>query len=492
MTTDVVSIFNLKEVKRMEQNKKKFSMPSAYTILFAIIVVVAILTWIVPAGQYEMTELNGKEVPVPGTYQQVERTPQGIFDIITSPVKGYQDAVDVALFILIIGGFLGVVMKTGAIDAGIAQVTNKLKGKEKIMIPILMVLFGIGGTSYGMAEETIAFYPLLIPVFVAAGYDTVTAVAVILLGAGVGVLGSTVNPFATGIASGFAGVSLGQGIVLRLLILVVGEIAAILYVMRYAEKVRKDPTKSITYATREEDIKHFGAQQEGTSFPELTGKRKLILGLFALTFVIMIYGVIPFEDMGITAIPTLWWWFTELASLFLIMSIIIGLVAGLSEKELIGAFVDGSRDLLGVALIVGLSRGITVVMNAGNMTATVLNLGERTLASTGSVAFTILTYLFYIPMSFLIPSTSGLATLSMPIMAPLGDFAGVARDVVITAYQSASGIVNLITPTSAVVMGGLAIARVPYDKWLKFVGKFMVIIFLITVVALAIGALGIL
>ena len=476
----------------MEQKKKKFSMPSAYTILFAIIVVVAILTWIVPAGQYDMTELNGKEVPVPGTYQQVENTPQGIFDIITSPAKGFADAVDVALFILIIGGFLGVVMKTGAIDAGIAEVTNRLKGKEKMMIPVLMILFGIGGTSYGMAEETIAFYPLLIPVFVAAGYDTITAVAVILLGAGVGVLGSTVNPFATGIASGFAGVSLGQGIVLRLLILVVGMAAAIFYVMRYAEKVRKDPTKSLTYATREADIKHFGNQQEGTTFPELTGKRKLILGLFALTFVIMIYGVIPFEDMGITAIPTLWWWFTELASLFLIMSIVIGLVAGLNEKELIGGFVDGARDLLGVALIVGLSRGITVVMNAGNMTATVLNLGEQTLASTGSIAFTILTYIFYIPMSFLIPSTSGLATLSMPIMAPLGDFAGVTRDVVITAYQSASGIMNLVTPTSAVVMGGLAIGRVPYDKWLKFVGKFLVIIFIITAVALSIGALGIL
>lgn len=476
----------------MEQKKKKFSMPSAYTILFAIIVVVAILTWIVPAGQYDMTELNGKEVPMPGTYQQVENTPQGIFDIITSPAKGFADAVDVALFILIIGGFLGVVMKTGAIDAGIAEVTNRLKGKEKMMIPVLMILFGIGGTSYGMAEETIAFYPLLIPVFVAAGYDTITAVAVILLGAGVGVLGSTVNPFATGIASGFAGVSLGQGIVLRLLILVVGMAAAIFYVMRYAEKVRKDPTKSLTYATREADIKHFGNQQEGTTFPELTGKRKLILGLFALTFVIMIYGVIPFEDMGITAIPTLWWWFTELASLFLIMAIVIGLVAGLNEKELIGGFVDGARDLLGVALIVGLSRGITVVMNAGNMTATVLNLGEQTLASTGSIAFTILTYIFYIPMSFLIPSTSGLATLSMPIMAPLGDFAGVTRDVVITAYQSASGIMNLVTPTSAVVMGGLAIGRVPYEKWLKFVGKFLVIMFIITAIALSIGALGIL
>lgn len=478
----------------MQEKKRKFSMPTAYTILVAIIVVVAILTWIVPAGQYEMTELNGREVPVPGTYQQIENTPQNLFDIIKAPALGFQDAVDVALFILIIGGFLGVVMKTGAIDAGIAKVTQTLKGREKIMIPILMILFGIGGTSFGMAEETIAFYPLLIPVFLAAGYDTVTVVAVILLGAGVGVLGSTVNPFATGIASGFAGISLGQGIVLRLIILVVGQAAAIAYVMRYAEKVRKDPSKSITYATRAEDERHFLSHQADgeNEFPELTGKRKLILGLFALTFAIMIYGVIPFEDMGITAIPTLFWWFTELASLFLVMAIVIGIVAGLGEKELVSSFVAGARDLLGVALIVGISRGITVVMNSGNMTATVLNLGERTLASTGSIAFTILTYLFYIPMSFLIPSTSGLATLSMPIMAPLGDFAGVARDVVITAYQSASGIVNLITPTSAVVMGGLAIARVPYDKWLKFVIKFLVIMFLITVIALSLGALGIL
>lgn len=478
----------------MQEKKRKFSMPTAYSILVAIIVVVAILTWIVPAGQYEMTELNGREVPVPGTYQQVENTPQNLFDIIKAPALGFQDAVDVALFILIIGGFLGVVMKTGAIDAGIAKVTQTLKGREKIMIPILMILFGIGGTSFGMAEETIAFYPLLIPVFLAAGYDTVTVVAVILLGAGVGVLGSTVNPFATGIASGFAGISLGQGIVLRLIILVVGQAAAIAYVMRYAEKVRKDPSKSITYATRAEDERHFLSHQADgeNEFPELTGKRKLILGLFALTFAIMIYGVIPFEDMGITAIPTLFWWFTELASLFLVMAIVIGIVAGLGEKELVSSFVAGARDLLGVALIVGISRGITVVMNSGNMTATVLNLGERTLASTGSIAFTILTYLFYIPMSFLIPSTSGLATLSMPIMAPLGDFAGVARDVVITAYQSASGIVNLITPTSAVVMGGLAIARVPYDKWIKFVIKFLVIMFIITVIALSIGALGIL
>lgn len=473
------------------QEKKGFKMPTAYTILIGLIVIVAILTWIVPAGEYETTEVDGDQVPISGTYQEIERTPQNVFDIITAPSTGFQDAIDVGLFILIVGGFLGVVMKTGAIDAGIARITKILKGREKIMIPILMVLFGIGGSTYGMAEETIAFYPLLIPIFIAAGYDTMTAVAVIMLGAGVGVLASTVNPFATGIASGFAGVSLGQGIVLRIIMLVVLELVAIVYVLRYAEKVRKDPTKSITYSTRDEDRKFF-LGKEDNDFPELTGKGKIILGLFAITFLVMIYGVIPFADMGITFIPTLNWWFTELGSLFLVMAILIGIVGGLGEKVLIDSFLDGAMDLLGVVFIVGISRGITVIMNSGNITATILNFGERTLASTGNIAFTILTYIFYIPMSFLIPSTSGLATLSMPIMAPLGDFAGVTRDVVITAYQSAAGLVNLITPTSAVVMGGIAIARIPFDKWLKFVMKFILIVFVLSIIALLVAALGIL
>lgn len=470
---------------------RKFKMPSAYTILLAIIVVVAILTWIVPAGQYDYVDPTAsKKEPIPGTYHAVEANPQGLKSIMTAPIEGFYDAVDVALFIIVIGGFLGVVMKTGAIDAGIAGVTKSLKGKEKWMIPIIMTLLGLGGTSFGMAEETIAFYPLLLPVFIAAGYDTVTAVGVILLGTGVGVLGSTVNPFATGIASGFAGISIGEGIFLRLLILVVSELAAILYVMRYAEKVKKNPAASAVYDMNEENKKHFLANDESKEFPELTGKRKLILFLFALTFIIMIFGIIPFSDININFIPTLGWWFGELTTLFFVSSVVIGLVAGLGENGLIGSFVDGCRDLLGVALIVGVSRGITIVMNAGNITDTVLNLGERTLAGTGSIAFAITSYLFYLPMSFLIPSTSGLATLSMPIMAPLGDFAGVARHVVITAYQSASGIINLITPTSAVVMGGLAIARVSYDRWLKFVWKFLVVLMVIIIAALIFGTLA--
>jgi uncharacterized ion transporter superfamily protein YfcC len=313
---------------------------------------------------------------------------------------------------------------------------------------------------------------------------------VILLGAGVGVLGSTVNPFATGIASGFAGISMGEGISLRLMILAASELTAILYVMRYAEKVKKNPEASIVYDMRSENEKHFLAHGESKEFPELTGKRKLILFLFALTFLVMIFGVIPFSDINITFVPTLGWWFGELTTLFFVSAVIIGLVAGLGENNLVDAFVNGARDLLGVALIVGVSRGITIVMNAGNITDTVLNLGERSLAGTGSIAFAIASYLFYLPMSFLIPSTSGLATLSMPIMAPLGDFAGVARHVVITAYQSASGIINLITPTSAVVMGGLAVARVSYDKWLKFVWKYLLVLMVIIIAALVFGALA--
>ncbi|WP_432663676.1 YfcC family protein [Wukongibacter baidiensis] len=469
---------------------KKIKMPTAYAILFAIIIAVAILTWIVPAGEYDYVDPDAsKKEPIPGTYHTVEQNPQGPKEVVLAPVTGFYDAVDVALFIIVIGGFLGVIMKTGAIDAGIAGTTQKLKGRENVMIPILMILFGLGGTSFGMAEETIAFYPLILPVFIAAGYDAITATAVVLLGAGVGVLGSTVNPFATGIASGFAGISLGEGIFLRVIILVVGEIAAILYVMRYANKVKKDPSKSLVYDMREENKKHFLAESSEGDFPELTGKRKSILFLFGLTFIIMVIGVIPFEDIGITFIPTLGWWFGELTALFLVSAVLIGIVARMNEEELVSSFVTGARDLLGVALIVGISRGITVVMNAGKITDTVLNLGESTLSATGSIAFAILTYIFYIPLSFLIPSTSGLATLSMPIMAPLGDFAGVARNIVITAYQSASGIVNLITPTSAVVMGGLAIARVSYDKWLRFVWKFLLMLMVIIIAALSLGVI---
>jgi len=351
-----------------------------------------------------------------------------------------------------------------------------------------MVIFAIGGTTYGMAEETLAFYALIITVMLAAGYDGLTAGALILLGAGIGVLGSTINPFATGIASGFAGTNISEGLIGRVVILVIGTIIGIVFVMRYGERVRKDPTKSLIYDAKAENEKQFMSGGEGTDFGKFTGRHKVILALFFFAFVVMVYGVIPWEDLGL-AIPTWWWWFPEMTACFLFFGILIGIIGKLGEKQLVDTFIDGARDMLGVALIIGVARGITVIMNNGLITDTVLYWAEQAVSGLSSVAFIIVMYLLYIPLSFLIPSSSGLATVSMPIMAPLAQFSGVPSYLVVTAYQTANGLVNLVTPTSAVVMGGLAIARVGYGVWWKFVWPVLVLLMILSILVLAVGTL---
>ena len=397
-------------------------------------------------------------------------------------------AIDVALFILVIGGFIGVTMKTGAIQGGIALIVEKLRGRERWMIPVLMTVFAIGGTTFGMSEESLAFYALVITVMIAAGYDTLTGASLLLLGCGIGVLGSTINPFATGIASGFAGTSIDEGLVLRLVILVVGTIIGIVYVLRYADRIRADPTKSLVYAQKAENDAAFAAARDSDGDVALNGRQKAALALFFLAFAVMIYGVVPWSDIGVP-LPTLFWWFPEMTASFLLFSILIWLVSRMSETTFTGTFVDGARDLLGVALIIGIARGITVIMNNGFITDTVLNSAEQVVADLGGVAFIVLTYAVFVPLSFLIPSSSGLATVAMPIMAPLASFADVPPQLVVTAYQTANGLVNLVTPTSAVVMGGLAIARVGYGTWLKFVWPVLVLLAILSVIALAIGVL---
>jgi len=458
--------------------RKKFHMPTAYTILFLLIILVAIATWFIPAGTYDYVD----GVPVAGTYHPTAASPQGVGAVLKAAFSGFYDAVDVCVFILMVGGFLGVVMKTGAVDAGVARVIQRLGGREKWLIPILMLLFGLGGTTYGMWEETMAFYPLLIPVFLAAGYDAVVGISVILLGAGAGIISSTVNPFATGIASGFAGVSLGEGILLRALQWVVFESAAIWYVMAYAARVKKNPSRSVV---------GVGAGKLHVSMEDTipyTSRRKAIMAVFTLVFLIMVYAVIPFDEMGL-ALPVLGWWFPELSALCLVGGILIGLMDRMSESEIAETFVAGCADLLGVALIIGISRGITVLMNDGGITDTILHWGEEALSGAGPVSFVLLVYLIYLPLTVLIPSSSGLATLSVPVMAPLGRFAGVGGDLVVTAFQSASGLVNIITPTAAVVMGALALGHVPYDRWVKYVWKLILYFLLLTMVFLVAGVL---
>jgi uncharacterized ion transporter superfamily protein YfcC len=486
--------------------KRGLHLPSAYTILFILIVLVALATWIIPAGRYDY---NADGTPIPGTYHAVEANPARIVvDSLTAPINGLYGisgedgsisyynagelfgAIDVALFILVIGGFLGVTMQTGAIQAGIARVVERLRGRERLMIPILMIVFALGGTTYGMAEESLAFYVLVITVMVAAGYDSLTGASILLLGCGIGVLGSTINPFATGIASGFAGTGIDAGLIGRLVILVVGTAIGIWWVMRYAARIKADPSRSMLGADRAEIDARFLADSAGADGPaDMTGRQKLVLALFFVAFAAMIVGVVPWADVGITFIPTLGWWFPEMTALFLAFSILIALASRMSEGRFTGGFVDGARDLLGVALIIGIARGVTVIMTNGQITDTVLNAAEQAVAGLGGVAFINLMFGLFLPLSFLIPSSSGLATVAMPIMAPLASFASVPPELVVTAYQAGNGLVNLVTPTSAVVMGGLAIARVGYGTWLKFVWPVLVALAVLCIVVLSAAVL---
>jgi uncharacterized ion transporter superfamily protein YfcC len=479
--------------------RSRFALPSAYTILFVLIVITALATWIIPAGAYDV-DADGE--PIPGSYHQVEANPQRVIvDSLMAPINGLYGiegedgsisvwnsgelfgAIDVALFILVIGGFLGVTMKTGAIQTGIARIVNRLRGRESWMIPILMIVFAIGGTTYGMAEESLAFYALIITVMIAAGYDALVGASILLLGCGIGVLGSTINPFATGIASGFAGVSIEEGIVGRLVILVIGTAIGIVFVSRYAAQVKADPERSLVKEQKAANEAQFLADDgDGDAAASLTGRQQVSLVLFVLAFAVMIYGVIPWEDLGIP-LPTLWWWFPEMTASFLLFAILIGVVSRMPEGSFTSTFVDGSRDLLGVALIIGIARGITVIMNNGLITDTVLNWAEVAVSDLGGVAFINLMYVLFLPLS------SGLATVAMPIMAPLASFADVPAQLVVTAYQSANGLVNLVTPTSAVVMGGLAIARVGYGTWLKFVAPVLILLAVLTIAVLTVAVL---
>lgn len=462
--------------------------PTAYTILFLLIIFVAALTWIIPAGKYDrvMSDEVGRDVAVPGTYQVVEPKQQGFVDVMLAPTAGFYDpdsyvanAIDVALFVLFLGGFLGVMNATGAIDTGIRSAMRRLEGRELWMIPILMTLFALGGTTYGMAEETLAFYAILIPVIISAGYDAVTGVAIVMVGAGIGVLGSTINPFATVIAANAASIPFTDGMGLRLILLVGGLVICAAYVMRYAKRVKDDPSRSVVAKQLDAHRAHFlQAHDDGLAKSTLTATQSIALIIFALTFAVMIWGVSS-QD----------WWMAQMGGLFMGSAIVVGVIGRLGEKKLTSSFVDGARDLLGVALVIGLARGIVVIMEQGMIADTILHSAETTLGGLPELAFINLMFWIEVGMSFFVPSSSGLAVLSMPILAPLADFAHVDRALVVTAFQSANGLVNLINPTFAVVLGGLAIGRVSYDRWLVFIWPLLLILTVFISVVISIGAL---
>ncbi|WP_455539036.1 YfcC family protein [Terrisporobacter sp.] len=511
------------ELAQYKSKKKKFKFPSAYTVLIAIMIVIAIITQFVPGVKSaKLSDLV--MAPVTGmigvknlTIEKAVNTAMNkgginaalkainangpLIDVWnTGSLKG---AIDVALFVLIIGGFLGVVTKTGALDAGVASLVKKLKGKELMLIPVLMFIFSLGGTSYGMAEESLAFYALITATMIAAGFDSLVAVATILLGAGVGVLGSTVNPFAIGAAvsaAGAVGVKINQGltILIGVVLWAVMLVIAIMYVMKYAKKVYADKNATMLSQSEIEAANEtFGKNNEEVL--ELTGKRKLVLVLFAFSFVVMILGVIPWTDFGVHIFEntTSWlngtplgsWWFPELTIWFFIMAVVVGLVYRMPEEDIVDAFISGAADMVGVALVIGISRGVSFMMTNTGLDLYILNKASGVLNGMAGLLFANMTYIIYIALSFLIPSTSGLASVSIPIFAPLAKALGIPPEIVVSAFSAGSGIVNLVTPTSGVVMGGLAIAKVEYSTWVRFVTKLLAIVFVATIVVLSIVAI---
>lgn len=459
----------------MSKTKKSLTLPTAYTVLLAITIVIAIATQFIPGV-----------------------TAAKLSDVVMAPISGLNDAIDICLFVLLIGGFLGVITVTGALDAGIGAVVKNLNGKELLLIPVLMFVFSLGGTSFGMAEETIAFTALVTTTMMVAGFDPLVSAATLILGAGSGVLGSTVNPFLVSISiSALAGVGIqanqvivmGIGVVLWLTSLLI----SIFFVMRYAKKVKNNPSDTLLSETELNNAKE-AFLHNSEEVIEFTTKRKIALSLFAFTFIVMVLGIIPWETFGINLfVKTSFltgsslgsWWFSDLGSWFLLMSIVIGILYGLKEKEIVGAFVSGAADMVGVALVIGISRGISVIMANTGLDGYVLDVASSILNGMSPIVFTNVAYLIYMVLAFFIPSTSGLAGLSIPIFGPLVAKLGFAPEIIISILSAGSGLVNLVTPTSGVIMGGLTIAKVEYSTWLKFVGKVLICIFIASAIILS-------
>lgn len=465
---------------------KKFQSISAFTILLFIILLLAGLTWFIPSVENASFAL-----------------------IVMAPYEGFVNAIDVCIFILVLGGFLGVVTKSGALERGIQALVNKLNGKELYLIPLLMILFAIGGTTFGMAEESIGFYALVSATMVAAGFDTLVAAATILLGAGVGCIGSTINPFAVGIASDALinlGYDVNQGIIigLGLLITLLNLAITIYFVMRYAKQVQSG-NGSILSAKEIVAMKEEYPKSKKKNDLKLNYKQKLVLSLFAVSFLIMVVAVIPWKSFlsdDLYRALFNWtsllnglrfgeWWFGELSMWFFVMAILIGILANLKESEIVKSFVSGASDMVSVVLIIALARGAAVIMATTGLDLYILNIASAYLKDLPAIVFAPLSYLLYLALSFLVPSSSALATATMPIMGSLTSEIGYNPAVMISLFASANGIINLFTPTSAVVMGGLQIARVDYATWLKFSGKVIIICALSTMIVL-VGAMIIL
>jgi uncharacterized ion transporter superfamily protein YfcC len=486
--------------------------PSVYELLFAILALAAVATWLIPAGDYATVRYDGarkalvvedagterllpptrqsldalgvrapiesftdgsakRPVSVPGTYRSIEPTPAGPLSLLTAPVAGSIAAADIIFFVLVIGGFVGLFNRSGAFDAGLAVLARRLRGREHWLVVIVTTLMALGGSIFGMAEETLAFYPLLAPVFLAAGYDRMVPLAVIFGGSQIGNIGATTNPFSTIIASTTAGVDWTDGLAERALIWFLSVAVLVGWTLHYARKVRRDPTRSL--APPDADAPATAEIHSPAAAP-LTVRLRLLLLVFAATFAIMMVGV-----------ARLGWWFPEMTALVLGAAILVGLLQ--SGGGRVEAFLAGARDLLGVAFIIGLARGVSVILERGNVDATMLHSAAAGLSGTPPILFILGAFAVFLMLTLVIPSTSGLAVLTMPLMGPLAIAIGASGPALVSAYLFGSGLMNVVTP-AGLILPSLAMLGIGYGAWLRFVGPVLAVLAIGCVVTLAVSA----
>jgi len=494
---------------------KKLKFPTAQTILIIIAGLVTLLTWIVPAGKYDSLAYNAnsnsftkisleesvelpatqetlewlgikipiekftsgdiyKPIGIPNTYREMEAQPQGFAALAKSPIKGIIAAADIIFLILIIGGLIGIMNLTGAFDAGISWMAKVLKGREYVLIIAVTTLIALGGTTFGLAEETMAFYPILIPVFLAAKYDAMVGLSCVFLGSSIGTMCSTVNPFATIIASDAAGINWTTGLNSRVIMLVLCVSITIVYILRYAKRVKADSSKSIIY-NQKEAIEHLFRLDSVNTNVKFTHRLRLITLVFALCFIVMIVGV-SFLD----------WWFVEMTATFLVGAIIIGFIGRIGESEFVDAFAKGASELLSVAFIVGIARGVTILMEDGLISDTILYYASNLTEGMHKGVFANVMLFIYGGLSFFMPSSSGMAVLTMPIFSPLADTVNIGREVIVDAYLYGMGLFFLVNPTG-LILAALAIVKIGFNKWMKFVLPLMLILVFTTMIFLTIS-----
>lgn len=453
--------------------------PHSLLLVSIVLVLLVVLTWVIPAGKYDTEIINvggiTKTVVIPDSYREVESNYQGL-ELFLAPLEGFVSAADIIAFVFLVGGAFSIINRTGAINAGLYKVIEMTKRTEALrhfVIPLLMLLFSIGGATFGMAEEVLVFLMVTIPLAIALGYDSIVGIAIPFIGAGVGFAGAFMNPFTVGIAQGIAGIDpLFSGMIYRLIVWFLMTVIAIVFVYRYAEKVRKDPKKSVIGKI------DYGDRLKGLSYDEMifNTKRKIIIIGLVISLGILIYGVTVFS-----------WYIAEISGLFIGLGLFSAIIYRLNPDEIINSFIDGAKDMIVPAVLIGLAKGALIIAENGMIIDTMLYNIANVAEGLPNVISVEIMFLIQSALNFIVPSGSGQAALTMPILAPLSDVLGISRQTSVLAYQFGDGITNFIIPTSGVTMGILEIAKVPYNTWLKWILPLMIILFLFAFIMLAIA-----